>query len=157
MAGVSTDHGTIAVERVLDVPLAQAYRSFTDANERARWGAPTATATFIYEATDFRVGGVDLIRCGPKEDPRYRVEVRYIDIVPERRVVWMETILDGDKLLAANLTTAEFARQEYGTRLKVTVQVTSFVGPTMIENTRAGNRGSLANMARYLERDRAQP
>src|SRR6185437_6197704 len=50
MAGVSTDHGTVAVERVLDVPLAQAYRAFTDANERARWGAPSDTATFIYEA-----------------------------------------------------------------------------------------------------------
>jgi len=29
--------------------------------------------------------------------------------------------------------------------------VTSFVGPGMIENTRAGHQGSLANMARYLE------
>ena len=163
MAGISTDHGTVVVERVLDVPIASVYGAFADATERARWGSPSDTAAFIYEAADFRVGGVDLIRCGPKEDPRFCVEARYLDILPERRVVWSETISESrkdrqerdgrqiDTPLAANLTTVEFSPQGSRTRVKVTVQVASFVGPAMIENTRDGHSGSLANMARCLE------
>jgi len=151
MAGVSTDHGTVVVERVLDVPLARVYGAFADAAERARWGSPSDTAAFIYDAADFRVGGLDVIRCGPKEDPRFRVEARYLDIVPERRVLWIEAIRDGNVPLAANLTTLEFFPQGSRTRVKVTVQVASFVGPAMIENTREGHTGSLGNMARLLE------
>jgi uncharacterized protein YndB with AHSA1/START domain len=163
MAGISIDHGTVVVERVLDVPLASVYGAFADAAERARWGSPSDTAAFIYDAADFRIGGVDLIRCGPKEDPRFRVEARYLDILPERRVVWSETIRESrkdreerdgrqnDAPLAANLTTVEFFPQGLRTRVKVTVQVASFVGAAMIENTRDGHSGSLANMARCLE------
>jgi uncharacterized protein YndB with AHSA1/START domain len=95
---------------------------------------------------------MDLIRCGAKDDPRYRVEVRYIDIVAERRVVWTETIRDPDKVLATNITALEFMPDGQRTRLKVTVQVTSFAGAGMIQNTKAGHEGSLAGMARYLER-----
>jgi uncharacterized protein YndB with AHSA1/START domain len=152
MADVSTDHGTVVVERTLEVPVSRAYGAFADAKERASWGAPSDSAVFTYEETDFRVGGRDLARCGPREDPRFRVEARYVDIVPERRVVWTETIRDIDKPLAANITTLEFRPDGPRTRVKVTVQVTSFVGAGMIDNTSAGHEGSLANMARYLER-----
>jgi uncharacterized protein YndB with AHSA1/START domain len=152
MTDISTDHGTIVVEQMINIPVSRAYSAFADPKERVRWGAPSDTAAFIYDAVDFRVGGMDLIRCGAKDDPRYRVEVRYINIVDERRVVWTETIRDPDKLLATNITTLEFMPHGQRTRLKVTVQVTSFVGVGMIQNTKAGQEGSLGSMARYLER-----
>jgi uncharacterized protein YndB with AHSA1/START domain len=149
---IATDHGTVVVERTLDVPVARVYSALADAKQRAAWGAPSDTSAFIYDEADFRVGGRDVARCGAKEDPRYRVETRYVDIVPERRVVSTETIHEIDKLLAANITTLELVPDGRRTRLKVTVQVVSFVGPGMIRNTKDGHEGSLANMARYLER-----
>jgi uncharacterized protein YndB with AHSA1/START domain len=106
---------------------------------------------FIYEETDFRVGGLDVARCGAKADPRFRVETRYVDIVPERRVVSTETIRELSNLLATNITTIEFLPEGQSVRIKATVQITSFVGHGMIENTKAGHTGSLTNMARYLE------
>ena len=151
MTDVSTDHGTVVVERTLDVPVSRVFSAFADAKERASWGAPSDTAVFIYDEANFSVGGRDLARCGAKEDPRYRVEARYLDIVGERRVVWTETIHEVDRLLATNITTLELLPDGPGTRLKVTVQVTSFVGVGMIESTKAGHEGSLANMARHLE------
>ena len=153
MVDVATNHGTVVVERTLDVPVSRAYGAFADAEQRASWGAPSDSAVFIYDETDFRVGGRDLARCGPREDPRFRVEARYVDIVNDRRVVWTETIREIERPLAANITTLEFQPDGPRTRVKVTVQVTSFVGPGMIDNTAAGHEGSLANMARYLERD----
>jgi uncharacterized protein YndB with AHSA1/START domain len=151
MTDISTDHGTVVVERTLDVPVLRVYSALADAEERAIWGAPSDSAVFIYDEANFAVGGRDLARCGAKEDPRYRVETRYVDIVPERRVVSTETIHELDKLLATNITTLELFSDGQRTQLKVTVQVTSFVGPSMINNIRAGHEGSLANMARHLD------
>ena len=62
-----------------------------------------------------------------------------------------ETILELDRPLATNITTLELISEAQHTRLKVTVQVTLFVGAGMITNTKDGYEGSLANMARYLE------
>jgi uncharacterized protein YndB with AHSA1/START domain len=152
MSDLSTDHGTITVERTLDAPVARVYAAFADPKEREAWGAPSDSAVYVYDEADFRVGGRDLARCGPKADPRFRVEARYVDIVPERRVVWTEAIREGERLLATGITTFELLPDGARTRLKVTVQVTSFVGPDMIGHTKSGHEGSLASMARHLER-----
>jgi uncharacterized protein YndB with AHSA1/START domain len=157
MPDSATDHGTVVVEQAIDVPPARAFAAFADASERTSWSAPSDTATFIYDETDFRIGGRDVARCGAKNDPRFRVETRYIDIAPPRRVVSTETIHEIDKPLAVNITTIEFLADGAGTRVKVTAQVTSFVGQAMIENTKAGHTGALANMARYLEQRKTHP
>lgn len=148
---LNLDHGTVTVERTINVPVARAYAAYADAAERSSWAAPSDTSVFIYEETDFRVGGRDVARCGPKTNPTIRVEERYVDIVPGQLVVSSGTIRDGGKLLAATITSLEFLPDGKAARLKVTVQVTSFVGKDMIENTKAGNAGSLANMAEFLE------
>ncbi|MGF1610927.1 MAG: SRPBCC family protein [Kiloniellales bacterium] len=150
----STSHGTVVVERTIDAPVARVYAAFADPKARASWGTPSDTVIFIYDETDFRVGGRDVARCGDREDPRYRVEARYIDIVDKRRVVWTEIIHELHERLAANITTLELVPEGQRTRLKVTVQVTSFVGVGMIENTNAGYTSTLANMARYLEQSK---
>jgi uncharacterized protein YndB with AHSA1/START domain len=151
MAETAIDHGTVTVERTINLPAARVFAAYADAKERARLAAPSDTAVFIYEETDFRVGGRDVARCGAKDDPRFRVESRYVDIAPGQRIVTADTVHENTQLLSANITTVEFSDGSEGTHVKITVQVTSFVGDGMIENTRAGNTGSLANMARYLE------
>jgi uncharacterized protein YndB with AHSA1/START domain len=151
MAETATDHGTVVVERTINLPAARVFAAYADAKERARWAAPSDTAVFIYEETDFQVGGRDVARCGAKDDPQFRVESRYVDIAPGQRIVTADTVHENTRLLSANITTVEFSDGSEGTHVKITVQVTSFAGDGMIENTRAGNTGSLANMAQYLE------
>lgn len=152
MSQIGTLHGTIVAERVLKVPVARAYAAFADAKERSSWAAPSDTAVFIYDETDFRVGGRDVARCGAKADPRIRVESLYVDIIPEARIITMETINEQTRPLATNLTTIEFLSEGDATRMKVTVQIISFVGEGMISNTKFGHEGSLANMAAHLEK-----
>jgi uncharacterized protein YndB with AHSA1/START domain len=57
MAKTAIDHGTVVVERTINVPAARAFGAYADAEERARWAAPSDTAVFIYEEADFRVWG----------------------------------------------------------------------------------------------------
>ena len=151
MAETTIVHGTVVVERTINVPIARAFAAYADADERALWAAPSDTAVFEYEETDFRVGGRDVARCGAKDDPRFRVESRYVEIQPRHRIVTTDTVHESTELLTANITTTEFFDENQGTRVKVTVQVASLVGDEMIENSRSGNTGSLANMAQYLE------
>jgi hypothetical protein len=92
MNNTATDHATIVVKHTVNVPVARAYGAFANAREREAWAAPSGTAIFIYDETDFRIGGRDIARCGAKDEPRFRVEARYVDIVPLRRIVSTETI-----------------------------------------------------------------
>jgi uncharacterized protein YndB with AHSA1/START domain len=103
----------------------------------------------IYDQTEFRAGGRDLFRCGPKNDPKFRGETFYHLIVPNRRVVSSETLdVDGQRL-AVSLNTLDFEPTGEGTNLKVTVQMVSLVGAGMIEGYESGNQSALENLGRH--------
>ena len=93
MAEPTTHHGTIVFERIFAAPAPRVFAALSDPVARARWSAPSDTAVLIYDEADFRAGGRDIFRCGAKNDPRYRGETHYCDIVPNRRIVYTETVV----------------------------------------------------------------
>jgi uncharacterized protein YndB with AHSA1/START domain len=142
-------HATITLERTYRAPLERVFSEFADPVARARWSAPSNDA-LIYDQTEFRAGGRDLFRCGPKNDPKFRGETLYHLIVPNRRVVSSETLdVDGQRL-AVSLNTLDFEPAGEGTNLKVTVQMVSLVGAGMIEGYESGNKSALENLGRHL-------
>jgi uncharacterized protein YndB with AHSA1/START domain len=142
-------HATISLERTYRAPLERVFSEFADPVARARWSAPS-NDVLIYDQTEFRAGGRDLFRCGPKNDPKFRGETFYHLIVPNRRVVSSETLdVDGQRL-AVSLNTLDFEPTGEGTNLKVTVQMVSFVGAGMIEGYESGNKSALENLGRHL-------
>jgi uncharacterized protein YndB with AHSA1/START domain len=142
-------HATITLERTYRAPLERVFSEFADPVARARWSAPS-NDVLIYDQTEFRAGGRDLFRCGPKNDPKFRGETFYHLIVPNRRVVSSETLdVDGQRL-AVSLNTLDFEPTGEGTNLKVTVQMVSFVGAGMIEGYESGNKSALENLGRHL-------
>jgi uncharacterized protein YndB with AHSA1/START domain len=146
-------HATITLERLYPVPLERVFSEFADPVARARWSAPS-NDILIYDEADFRVGGRDRFRCGPRSDPRFHGETIYHLIVPNERVVSSE-ILDTDgQRLAVSLTTLDFEPTGEGTKLKVTVQMVSFAGPGMIQGYESGNKSALENLSNHL---RANP
>jgi len=148
MTGKST-HVTFTLARSYAAPLELVFSEFADPVARARWSAPSEDV-LIYDESDFRVGGRDVFRCGPKSDPKFRGETRYLLIVPNTRVVYSETVDTDGQRLAASLTTFEFEPVESATNVTVTVQMVSFVGPGMIEGYESGNRSALENLSHHL-------
>jgi uncharacterized protein YndB with AHSA1/START domain len=142
-------HATITLERLYPVPLERVFSEFADPVARARWSAPSEDV-LIYDEADFRMGGKDVFRCGPKGDPKFRGESRYLSIVPNARVVSSETIDVDGQCLAVSLTTLDFEPAKDATKLTVTVQIVSFVGPGMIHGSESGYKGALDNLARHL-------
>src|ERR1700730_3596513 len=115
-------HATITLERTYQAPLERVYSEFADPGVRARWSAPS-NDVLIYDRTDFRAGGRDIFRCGPKDDPKVRGETFYHVIVPNRLVVSSEVLDMAGQRLAVSLGTLDFVPNGESTQLKVTGQV----------------------------------
>jgi uncharacterized protein YndB with AHSA1/START domain len=142
-------HATITLERLYAAPLERVFAEFADPVARARWSAPSEDE-LIYDEADFRDGGKDVFRCGPKGDLKFRGETRYLVIVSNACVVSSETVdMDGQRL-AVSLATLDFEAAEDATKLTVTVQIVSFAGSGMIEGTEYGYKSALENLTQHL-------
>ncbi|MFO6420905.1 SRPBCC domain-containing protein [Hylemonella sp. W303a] len=147
----AVQHATLVFERELPAPITAVFEAYADATLRARWGAPSETAVIIYDAEDFREGGMDRFRCGSRQDPNIHVVTHYLEIIVNRRIVCSESITTSGRRLCAALTTVEFVPLAGRTRLKNTIQVASFIGAAMIEGHKVGQAAALDNLVRYFE------
>ncbi|MDQ1199159.1 uncharacterized protein YndB with AHSA1/START domain [Rhizobium sp. SORGH_AS 787] len=114
----------------------------SDPVQRASWSAPSESAAFCYDTTNFREGGQDVFRCGSKGNPQYTGTATYISIVPNTRIVWSEVVKSKGQTLAALLITTLLEDHGEETKIQMTVQVTSFCGDGMIQGTETGNNAS---------------
>ena len=144
-----SQHATITLERTYRAPLERVYSEFADPVARARW-SPPSDDVLIYDQTDFRAGGRDLFRCGPRNDPKFRGETLYHLIVPNRCVVSSETLDADGQRLAVSLSTLDLEATGESTNLKLTLQMVSWAGAGMIEGYESGNKSALENLARHL-------
>jgi uncharacterized protein YndB with AHSA1/START domain len=144
-----TQHATFTLEHSYPAPVERVFSEFADPVVRARWSA-LSEDVLIYDEADFRVGGKDIFRCGPKGDPKFRGETRYFLILPNERVVSSETLDMDGRRLAISLTTLDFESKEDATILTITVQMISLVGADMIRGYESGNKSALENLAKHL-------
>jgi uncharacterized protein YndB with AHSA1/START domain len=149
---LTTLHVTLVFEREIPAPVEKVFTAFADPVTRTEWGAPSDAAVVIYDETDFREGGQDRFRCGSKSNPNIHGTTRYLDIVPNRRVVSSETIIVEGKRLCASLTTLELTPEGGKTKLKSTTQLSSFIGEDMVKGHETGTNASLDNLVRYFSK-----
>lgn len=155
MSEPSVTHATIVLERIYDASPARVFKALADPQARMRWGAPSKDVELVYDKADFRVGGLDVSRCGPRGKLIYRVETRYMDIEPEYRIVSTEVVSEGGNRLSVSLITVELQAIGRSTRLMLTDQIAAFGGKDMIAGSEAGFSAALANLATEFEREPA--
>jgi len=148
-------HATIVLERVYDAAPARVFKALADPQARMRWGTPSKDVELVYDKADFRVGGLDVSRCGPRGKLIYRVETRYMDIEPEYRIVSTEVVSEGWNRLSVSLITVELQAIGRSTRLMLTDQIAAFGGKDMIAGSEAGFSAALTNLAAEFERESA--
>ncbi len=146
---LAVHHATISFERFFSETPARVFADFADPVARAKWSAPTGDA-LVYDETDFRVGGRDIFRCGPKDDLKFRAETRYLLIVPDRCVVSSETLETEGHNLAVSLSTMELEPAKDGVNLRLTIQIASSVGEDLIKGFESGNKSALEGLAAHL-------
>jgi len=150
---------TDTASRVIAAPPAQVYAALVDREALAAWLPPEGmTATF--ERFDPRPGGsyrlvltyADASRAAGKATADSDiVEARYVDIVPDVRVVQAVDFISDDPALAGTMTmTWEVTAADGGTRVDITAN--DVPDGISAEDHAEGIASSLANLAEHVER-----
>jgi uncharacterized protein YndB with AHSA1/START domain len=144
-------HTTLVLERTCAAPVERVFAAFANPEERAIWGAPTETAAFIYDKVDFREGGEDVFRCGDKSNPQYRGVTTYYAIAPNERIISSEVVETKGRKLLISMSTTTFEPEGTGTKVTVTVQLTSLAGEDMLNGAKFGHNASLDNLVKAMQ------
>jgi uncharacterized protein YndB with AHSA1/START domain len=147
-------HATFTVERVFPQCTPDAlFAAYADLAARVRWAVPPGQE-IRYDAADFRCGGRDLFRCGSPGALDCYGDLRYEDIEPGQRIVYVETLADDDRRLSSALCSMLFTEEEGGVRLSITVQLAAYDGAPMREGYLRGWRAVLERLQAFLEASR---
>lgn len=115
MTESSMTHATIVVERTYEASPDRVFAAFADPAARSRWMVMSDDATVDYREADFRVGGQDRFHDAPPGESLFLVTTRYEDIVPDRRIVTVETVSRDDTRHSVSLITVELTAANLGT------------------------------------------
>ncbi len=151
----SVQHATIVVERTYNASPARVFAAWSDKDALLRWGNPGETWFMAYDHFDFRVGGGDVCRFGPRGAETYTNRNTYQDIVQDERIVSAGTMdRDGTRIFSG-LMTVEFKPSGKGCHLVMTEQAAFLDGGDVPENHHAGWSEMLANLDNELKREMA--
>jgi uncharacterized protein YndB with AHSA1/START domain len=154
---------TDSASRVISADLEQVFAALTDADALAQWLPPHGMSG-RFERFDARPGGsyrlVLTYEDGPSGSGKASpdsdiVEARFVEIVPNVRVVQTVDFVSDDAAFAGTMTmTWELSPGGNGTRITIRADdVPSGITP---QDHAAGMQSSLANLAAYVEARRGQ-
>ncbi len=143
-------HGSKTFERVYQASLTALYEAWENPAARAEWGSPDPSVTLRMRAADFSVGGEDIAECVIEGEAAYIVRTRWLDIVPERRILSCETIADRDHTLGSSLISVELLAHGRGSRMVLTVQTVAVEGSGLEEGVVTGWSAALESLAAWL-------
>ena len=144
-------HDTIAISRTINASVKRVFSAWEDPKARSQWGPPSDDEALEFLENDFRVGGLDVHRCGQKGDLRFRVETRYYGINRPHRLLFTERVSTDGTLLSASLISVAIDGNEGVTELEVTIQIASLVGSDMIDGTRGGWVTAIDQLGKLVE------
>ena len=149
MTARRAEHGTIRLERRYKAAPARVFAAWARPAARALWDVPGRWV--IAEQTfDFREGGRELKRFGPKGDPRFVADTLYLDIVPDRRIVFSYSMTSHGDPISVSLTTVEIMPDAQGTKLLLTEQVAFLDGKDNAANREEGLASMLDKIGESL-------
>lgn len=134
----SVTHATIVLERVYDASPQRVFTAWADPAARAQWDVPGTDWAVVHHEQDFRVGGREASRFGPKGNPIYSSEGRFLDIVPNERIISCGTMHSGETRISSTLCTIELRPKGDGTQLKLTDQSAFLDGRETPADRKAG-------------------
>ena len=141
MTARNAQHGTIRLERRYKAVPARVFAAWADPKARANWDVP-GRWLIAEQSFDFREGGRELKRFGPRDDPRFVADTFYVDIVPDRRIVFSYSMTSRGEPISVSLTTVEIMPDRQQTKLLLTEQVAFLDG----KDNQANREEGLASM-----------
>jgi len=136
MAEPTVIHNTFVLERSYPVKPERVFAAFADTAKKRRWFIESDddhAHTVEHYEMDFRVGGKETarVRLGPGTPVAGLActnDITYLEIVPDRRIVFVSTMSIEDRCISASLGTFELLPTGNGTDLIFTHQAAFFEG-----------------------------
>jgi uncharacterized protein YndB with AHSA1/START domain len=151
------NHATFELERTYKAPPSRVFSAFADREVKARWFAGPPEWEERPGEFDFRVGGRETSAGGPKGGPVSSFEARYMDIVPDQRIIYAYDMHSDGVRISCSLATIELEPAGDGTRLRITEQGAFLEGYDDPKLREEGTRQLLESLAAEVERLDAVP
>jgi uncharacterized protein YndB with AHSA1/START domain len=152
VAQPSVAHSTFSIERAYPASPARVFAAFANQATKRRWFAEGEGWQVDEFSSDFRVGGYERARFSFEGGGPMGNDTVYLDIVPERRIVFAYTMLAGDTRISVSLATIELTPAGAGTRLLYTEQGAFFDGADKPAGREIGCRDLFEKLAEELDR-----
>lgn len=149
--GTGSRFATLTFEREVAAPVETLWQAWTAPAARSVWAAPSPAVTVEFLEADTRVGGREVSLCKVEGRPDIRCDCGWLELQPEKRSVNYEVISSGELTQSAALVTADFAGTAGGSKLTLTVQLSS-AADDMEAGYRQGFGAGLDNLAGVAER-----
>jgi uncharacterized protein YndB with AHSA1/START domain len=147
----SIKHASFSIERRLEFDPAIVFRAWTNPEVKARWfNGPPDKWTEQLREMDVRVGGRDRLAGRFVDGSESRYEAIYLDIVPDRRLVYTYEMHWQGKKISVSLATVEIVAAGRGTKLIVTEHGAFLDGHEDGGSRERGTMALLDNLARVL-------
>ena len=147
----SIKHGSFTIDRKLDIDPAVVFRAWTDPAVKARWfNGPADKWTETLREMDVRVGGRERLVGQFSEGSESRFDAVYIDVVPDRRLVYSYEMHWQGKKISVSLASIEFVAAGRGTKLIVTEQGAFLDGFDDGGSRERGTESLLDNLVRVV-------
>ncbi len=142
---------TLNFERQVSAPVSTLWQAWTAPAARAVWASPAPEVTVEFIEADTRIGGREISICRVAGQPDIQVDGGWLVLQDAVRSVGHEMIsCEGDPLSAA-LVTADFTTEGTGSRVAVTVQISS-LSEDMVPGYQQGFGAGMDNLADVANR-----
>ncbi len=151
MTEPTVEHARFTIDRRFDCPPQFVFGAFADPAAKRKWFVESEGWTIDGYEADFRVGGFERSQFGFGDGPPMGNETVYLDIVPERRIIFAYSMTMSGTPFSASLSTIRFTPEGSGTRLAYTEQAAFLDGKDRAEDREAGCRGLFEALAAHLK------
>jgi uncharacterized protein YndB with AHSA1/START domain len=146
------EHSTFSIERRYPHPLERVYKAWSDPAAKARWFiGPPGKWTLRKREMDFRLGGKECVEGEVAGGPVTRFDAHYLDIQPDRRLIYSYVMHLDSKMISVSLATVQFEEAGRETRVVVTEQGTFVNGYEDKGGREQGTRDHLERIAQTLD------
>lgn len=145
----SAQHSSFTIERTLPGRPVHAWRFWADPALKERWSGCHPDWTPLEQVREFHTGGRDFSRLRDTAGAEHSVDIRYLDLLEGRRIVYAYTMHIDASPLSASLVTIELLPRGAQTGMVYTEHLTLFDGDAAAR--RQGTEGGFDRLALEME------
>ena len=140
----------VFVERICAAPIDRVFAAFSDPDKRVRWGAPSEKQRPSSMTKPIFARAASICSAAATKATRSSLTT-YHDIVPNAHIISSEVVEAQGRKLLISMSTTTFEPEGTGTKVVVTVQLTSLAGEDMLTGAKFGHNASLDNLVKVMQ------